>query len=60
MAQREFDCKEKDCDKKVVYEKREIIALTTVMPKQPEPRKKRRVYLTCEDGHTHPYIVEES
>lgn len=56
----EFECKERDCEEKVVYERKVVIALATARTPEAEAPKTRTVYLTCPLRHTHPYRVETS
>jgi hypothetical protein len=48
MPATEFACKEPGCEKKVVYEREVTSGLFYGTLK---------VYLTCEDDHTHLYLV---
>jgi hypothetical protein len=47
-------CKEKGCDKSVVYERTVVRGF---QPVRRSPNATVTVYLTCPDGHTHKYVL---
>jgi hypothetical protein len=61
VAEQEFICKEPNCGKKVRYEPdSEGGVVGGVLGSAEDVRKKGqavRIYLTCENLHTHPYVV---
>jgi hypothetical protein len=55
-SETQFACKEEGCDQQVTYAPEAIPGLIYDRPAGLGQRT-RTVYLTCDDGHTHPYQV---
>jgi hypothetical protein len=51
-----FPCKQAECDKFVIYERRTIPAIKAQVVI--DELQEKTVYLTCEDGHCHAYVVK--
>jgi len=52
-----FSCKEPGCKKEVVYERRTEPGVAKRIDVGPSLDGPFTAYLTCEDGHIHPYQV---
>ena len=50
----EIKCKEPGCPKVIKYEDEEVFSILT----ERSCKKEKTVYLTCENNHTHPYVIE--
>ena len=50
-----FDCKDSGCTEKVTYEREEVLGFKS---HEDEAAKEKVVYLTCNNGHIHPYTIE--
>lgn len=59
MIQR-FKCKEPGCEKEIVYEYSPVDATVKMATFVQSTESEVIVYLTCEEGHTHPYKVKVS
>lgn len=57
-------CKEPECELEVQYLPEENVYVLTDLNKMEIPNKFKEVvvniYLTCENGHTHPYKIQKS
>jgi hypothetical protein len=49
-----FDCKENNCTEKVAYKRKILLGIFT---RDDAPSADKVVYLTCANGHTHPYTI---
>ena len=55
--QQKFNCKEPDCNAKVVFEYEPVIGVLMKFNIE-ETEVEEEVYLTCENSHTHKYKVK--
>jgi len=49
-----FECKDSNCTEEVTYKHKIVLGVVAGID---EPEQDKVVYLTCNNGHTHPYTI---